>query len=154
MPPFRLVDGAQAGPTALGILVPPSRLTVIVARPRSLDLDLLLLRRGLRGELADSFHETGRSEAASLAKNLCKALEEGTGRVDVVPGRAGGFWVRAEVGPFALLACPRSPGQAYRPRQFDTEADAQQVAAALTAILCPGADAEQELYVNTQHFSR
>ena len=43
MAPFRHVEGNQAGPNALGILLPPGRRTLVVVRPRSLAWDLIPL---------------------------------------------------------------------------------------------------------------
>jgi hypothetical protein len=54
--------------------------------------------------------------------------------------------VQAEVGPFPLVACPRRPGQPYRPAAY--------AAAALARVLCPAGGAGQEVYLNTRHFGR
>lgn len=151
--PFRTVTGEKAGPDAVGILVPPGRRTVVVVRPRQLDFDLLLVRRGPEGDLLPGFHEAARGEASMLAQNLARMLD-GRGEVEVVSAEAGGFWVRAEVGAFPLLVCGRLPGQPYRPLTFSDEAAAGQAADAVRSTLCPGPDADRELYLNTENFSR
>jgi hypothetical protein len=74
--------------------------------------------------------------------------------MDVVPVPAGGYWVRAEVGAFSLVACLRAPGQPYQPLAFARAEEAQQAAAAIAAVLCPAAGVVQEAYVNTRNFSR
>jgi hypothetical protein len=157
MPAFRRVDGAAAGPRALGILVPPGGRTVVVVRPRSLDLDLVVLRKGPNGTASNVIHEAGRTEASILADGLRRALENaadrGAGQIQIVPTEHG-FWLRVQVGAFALLVCPRQPGQAYRPLHLTTEDEARQTADAVDALLSPGPDANQELYVNTEHFTR
>jgi len=148
------MPAAEAGPDAVGILVPPGRRTVVVLRPRALDFDLLLVRRSDDGAPLASFHEAGRAEAEMLATNLGKAFSAGgSDRTDVVP-TTGGSWVQVEIGAFALVVCPRTPGQAYRPLLFSSSDDARQVATALAAALSPGADANRDLYFNTQHFAR
>jgi hypothetical protein len=151
--PFRTVSGEEAGPDAVGILVPPSPRTVVVVRPRRLDFDLLLVRRGPDGDLLPGFHEAGRGEASMLAQNLGKALG-GKSSVEVVSTDGGGFWVRAEVGAFPLIVCGRVPGQPYRPLAFPDEAAASQAADAVRYVLCPGPDTESQLYFNTQNFAR
>ena len=58
---FRRVDDERAGSAALGILVPPSRRTFVILRPRSLEWDLPLIR-------ADgAFHDMSREEASVVA---------------------------------------------------------------------------------------
>jgi hypothetical protein len=156
MPPFRRVEGDRAGPDALGILVPPGRRTVVVVRPRALAWDLVPVRSG--GQSA-SFLEVGRDEAARVAQELQRGLEDraggGSGRVEAVAISAGeGYQVRAEVGAFALIACLRVPGRPYKPLEFARAQEAQAAATRLAEVLCPAADADQELYVNNRNFSR
>jgi len=155
MPAFRRVDGSAAGPAALGILVPPGGRTVVVVRPRSLDFDLVVLRKGTNGTATNMIHEAGRTEAAILADGLRRALEtaaeSGAGQIQIVPMEHG-FSVRVQVGTFTLLVCPRQPGQAYRPLRLPTEDEARQTADAVDALLSPRPDANRELYVNTEHF--
>jgi hypothetical protein len=155
---FRRVDGAEAGPDALGILVPPGRRTLVILRPRALDYDLLPLAAG--GENgAPGFAEIDHKEAPGMSQRLYRALEAvaaaGTGRVEAVPATgAAGWWVRVQAGPFTLLACRRVPGEAYQPAVLRTGTEAGSLAARLAAILFPAADGNQELYFNTRQFSR
>ncbi len=150
--PFREVHGEDAGPSAVGILVPPGRRTVVVVRPRSLDVDLLLVRRGDDGAPLAGFHETGCGEALMLARNLSRAF--GSVSITVQPANDGGCHILAEVGAFVLIVCGRVPGQAYRPLLFPTDADAQPTADAVRAVLCPAPGTERQVYLNTQHFAR
>jgi hypothetical protein len=64
MSPLRRVFGERSGPTALGILVPPGRRTVLILRPRALAWDLLLTHPGP----AAPFRELGRDEAEAAAE--------------------------------------------------------------------------------------
>ena len=73
MSPFRRVEGSQAGPSALGILLPPGRRTVVVVRPRGLDWDLLPLNPNENG--GPRFWEAARIEAQDVAQRLYRALE-------------------------------------------------------------------------------
>src|SRR5690242_12997246 len=104
---LRRVADDQAGPAALGILIPPGRRTFLILRPRSLCWDLLLVR----APGATSFREMGREEANAAAHSLVRALEEwslgsGGGTVEPVSAPDGrGFLVRAGVEEFHLLAC-------------------------------------------------
>jgi hypothetical protein len=153
MAAFRRVEDAQAGSTALGILIPPSRRTFLILRPRSLAFDLVFLRH----PDATDFRELSHDEAAAAAHQLYRALEQwasgGEGGIEIVANENnGGGWLRVQVGPFFLVACTRAPGQPYRPAVF-ADADAgRQAVTKLTAILCPKPAAEQELYFNTRHF--
>src|SRR5438309_393958 len=96
---FRRVEADQAGPAALGILVPPSKRTFVILRPRSLAWDLVLLRPG--EELA--FRDLAHDEASAAAQALYRLLREwacgGAGGLDAAPHPGGeGFVVRAAVG--------------------------------------------------------
>jgi hypothetical protein len=146
---FRRVEDAQAGPTALGILVPPSRRTFLILRPRSLAFDLVLLRQ------ADDtlFRELSHDEASAAAHHLSRALNErAAGGIEIVPNAEDGSWLRVQVGSLFLIACRRAPGKPYEPLFFADADAAQDAAARLSAILCPPAGTEQELYFNTRHF--
>ena len=151
--PFRTVPGEDAGSAAVGILVPPGRRTLVVVRPRSLDVDLLLVRRGDDGDLLAGFHEVARGEASMLAQNLARVLD-GRGQVEVVPADGGGFWVRIEIGAFPLIVCGRTPGKPYRPLVYADEHAARQAADTVSAVFCPGPNEEREVYLNTENFSR
>lgn len=153
MPSFRRVEGQEAGPTALGILVPPGRRTLVIVRPRALEWDLLPLDP-LRLSDGSPFWEVGSAQAADLARRVAEALEGGA-RVEAIAAASGdGYEVRAGLGTFVLVACRREPGKPYRPHLFATAAEAVQAAEALTAFVCPADGVEQEIYFNARHFAR
>ena len=154
--PFREVAGEQAGPAALGILVPPGRRTLVVVRPRALNWDLLPLDpQAAEGE-GPRFWEVGRAFAPRLAQELAGALQANHGsRIEPVAAPDGnGYQIRAGIGRFVLIVCARIPGQAYQPLLFATVADACTAAEQIEAFLAPATHADQELYLNTSHFSR
>ena len=157
MSSFRHVEGAQAGPTALGILVPPGRRTMVLLRPRALAFDLVPLRTPLANGVGPRFQEVGRQEAEALVRRLDQILNDGTDNIRVepclAPGQAG-YQIQAQVGPVTFLACQRTPGQAYQPVIFATVADTEKASVDLRAVLCPPAGASQELYLNTRNFGR
>jgi hypothetical protein len=151
MCPLRRVDDAQAGPTALGILVPPGRRTFLILRPRALTWDLVLLRM----PEGPAFRDMNPEEAQVVSSALWRALERGGGRLEEVGLPEGtGWWLRAHIGSYALLVCARLPGQAYEPLVFPDPPTARAAAEQLALILCPPPDIEQECYLNTRHFSR
>jgi hypothetical protein len=159
MSSLRRVSDDRAGPSALGILVPPGRHTFVILRPRALDLDLLLVKRDAAGNPSLEFRPVTQAEAASLAQALYGALQAwaagGSGRVEVVPaGACGAAYLRAQVGVFPLVACRRTPGKPYQPAAFAEAGEAEAAAAALRATLCPPAGGEQEVYLNTRNFAR
>jgi hypothetical protein len=151
MSAFRRVEDERAGPEAVGILVPPSRRTFLIVRPRSLPWDLLVVN-----EPAGTFREMSREEASGQALALFRALQAwaagGPGNFDVSPGSAG-FRLLVKVGLFALVVCDRMPGRPYQPEEFVDQDGAECAGRELAAVLCPGPDAEQEVYFNTRHFS-
>jgi hypothetical protein len=159
VPAFCRVDARQAGPGALGILVPPGQRTVVILRPRSLPLDLLPLAPGLEQVQPAVFCVFNRDEAAGVARGVHEALERGAGRlpnpIEVVfspPGQRYG--VCARIGGYLWIACRRVAGAAYEPVFYPTVEEAGALAARLTPFLWPPADAEQEFYFNTQAFAR
>jgi hypothetical protein len=145
---FRRVEGEQAGPRALGILVPPGRRTFVILRPRALSCDLVLLREAAGTAFCDLTHD----EASAAAQALWRALRDGAVTVEIRPDAAG-CSVVASIGTFALLACPREPGQPYRPLAA-AEPEARRLGDALTAVLVPPEEGEQELYFNVRFFER
>jgi hypothetical protein len=149
---FRRVEGEQAGPDALGILVPPARRTFVILRPRGLPWDLLLAR----GSDDLGFRELAHDEASAAAQALYRALRDwaagAQGSIDVL-ATADGCRLLARIGPFVLLACLRRPGQPYA-ALVCAEADARAAGERLRAVLCPPAGCEQELYFNTRFFER
>lgn len=154
MCPLRRVEDHRAGPSALGILVPPGRRTFLIVRPRSLSWDLLLSRP----EAMSTFQDFGHAEAGRLAHELFQALcqwsEGASGHVEEIAcPDGGGFWVRVRVGAFALMVCARRPGQPYQPLAFADAETALSAAEQLRRILRPAANVEQEVYLNTLHFA-
>ncbi len=67
MCPFRRVEGEQAGPSALGVLVPPSHRTVLILRPRTLTWDLVLAQAG------GGIREMNRVDAEQTAHQIVAA---------------------------------------------------------------------------------
>src|SRR5207244_5613425 len=107
---FQQVNPSQAGPTALGILLPPGRRTLVLLRPRSVAWDLVPLRPDETEPFETPFWEVERDEGARLAAELHGGLEEwaqgGLGRVEPMPAPGGrGCQVRAGIGRLVLLAC-------------------------------------------------
>jgi hypothetical protein len=153
MCPLRRVEAHRASPSALGILTPPGRRTFLILRPRSLSWDLLLLRP----DSTHAFREMPRQEAQHLADELLQALrqwsEGASGHVEEIACPDGGYWLRVRVGPFALLLCGRQPGQPYQPLAFPDAETAFSAAGQLRGILRPPPHIEQEVYLNTTHFS-
>jgi hypothetical protein len=153
MCPLRLVADDRAGPTAVGILVPPARRTCLIVRPRSLPFDLLVLSEA-RGT---AFRGFDREQAGRAAEALFDALTGwAAGNPGCVEENASGasFEVRVHVGPFHLLVCDRQPGQPYAPLLFADAAAARAAAGHIATLLCPPAGVEQEFYLNSHHFQR
>ncbi len=156
---FRQVNPAQAGPTALGILLPPGRKTLVLLRPRSLEWDLVPLRPDEMEPGEPPFWEVEREGGTHLASELHGALEEwsrgGLGRVEPMPAPGGkGYQVRAGVGRFVLVACHRIPGAPYKPAIFASVSQALNAAERVAAVLCPSAGSDQEIYFNTDNFQK
>jgi hypothetical protein len=152
MAAFRRVEASQAGPTALGILIPPSRRTFLILRPRSLSFDLICLQR----PDATHFRELAHDEATAAAHQLYAGLRERAAdgvkiQIDALPADDG-LWLRVQVGPMYLIACARQPGKPYAPLLFADAAEAEEAESQLAALLCPTAGREQEVYFNTRHF--
>ncbi len=153
MCPLRRVEGHRAGPSALGILVPPGRRTFLIVRPRSLPWDLLLLRP----HSATAFHELYPEQAGRIAEALCDELgswpKNAANEVEeVVCADGRGFWLRVRAGPFLLLVCGRQPGQPYQPWVFPDVESARGAAEQLRGILRPLEEIDQEVYLNNRHF--
>jgi hypothetical protein len=131
---------------------------VVIVRPRALAWDLLPLRAVGNGGSDTLFQECTPAEAADIVRELRGLLEEkGNGgflRVEPIASPDGeGYQVRAALGSQSWIACLRVPGQPYQPMLFAALDDALRAAESLTAVLCPAADADQELYFNTRDFS-
>jgi hypothetical protein len=151
---FRRVEGEQAGPSALGILIPPSRRTFVILRPRSLPWDLLLCR----GADDLSFRELAHDEASAAAVSLFLALREwaagGPGQIEGIVASDRTRWhLRALIGPFPLVVCPRLPGQPYAALSLDDH-ELLQAGRAVMEVLHPDEGTEQEVYFNTRYFER
>jgi hypothetical protein len=158
MCPLRRVEDSQAGPQALGILVPPGRRTIVIVRPRALIWDLVLMRAD-NAATGLPFEDLSQKEAAATAENLFGALENwysgGPGGMQTACWPNGeSHWVKAELGSFTLAACLRIPGQPYRPMQFKKMEEAGEAADALATVLFPAINCDQEVYFNTRHFAR
>lgn len=158
MAALRRVFGNQAGPTAIGILVPPGPRTVVLVRPRSLPWDLLPIEPS-DNDSAIRFRDFAREQAEAVAEALGRALDEWSadagGCVESMsaPGSPG-HCVRVEMGQFRLIACPRLPGQSYRPMVWATAEDALDAADAVRLVFCPPPGTRQEVYFNSRHFTR
>jgi hypothetical protein len=155
MSAFRCVEARDAGPAALGVLAPPGRRTYLILRPRRLPWDLVLLQPAH----PSAFQEMDREEAATAAASVVRALEAwaagGPGGVETTEAPQGsGVWVRVQAGPFALLLCPRAPGQPYQALRFADGDAARAAAEELRPVLRPPPEVQQELYINTRHFVR
>ncbi len=154
MCPLRRVTDSEAGPAAVGLLLPPGRLTFLIIRPRSLGCDLLLVQSGQDC----TFRPLRRDEATLVAQKVYRALErwidQGDGQAAVLE-RPGGleFWLQVRLGSFFFLVCPRRPGQPYQPQAYTDPVSAQTAAQELARALCPPAGLEQEIYFNLHHFT-
>ena len=113
MPPFRRVEDRHAGPTALGILVPPGVRTLVILRPRALEWDLLPVRQ--TGDGLPIFCDFDRDEAAGIARRVQRDLEQSAGSVNnpvqTLAHPDGGFLLVVRAGELEWVACRRVPGQ-------------------------------------------
>ena len=157
MAAFRRVEPQQAGPKALGILVPPGLRTLVILRPRSLDCDLLPARWDGDAARPPRFCTFERDQAAQVARQLQQSLAEAAARrVNPVEtlgdARAREFqiWVRAAA--LFWIVCRRAIGRTYEPQLFTSREQALRVAETLATVVWPDDDAEQEYYFNTQKF--
>jgi hypothetical protein len=155
---FFRVDVKQAGPNALGILVPQQTKTLVIVRPRALAWDLLPARWNGDSTNAPRFCWFTRDEATGAARRILRTLETAV-TLGANPVQTFGnaeeerlqIWLRTE--EFVWIVCRRSPGEEYRPMIFPTREDAEREAEKIAAIVWPTADARQEYYFNTQNFS-
>ena len=138
---FMRVEAEQAGPTALGILIPPARRTFVILRPRSMAFDLLLCRA------ADdpTFHALTHDEASAAAQSLYRGLRDGLAWVEARE------YLRAHVCSLSFVACARIAGEPYTPLVLDP-AEAESLAERLAGLLRP--EGEQQVYFNTRFFER
>ena len=138
---FHRIEADQAGPTALGILIPPARRTFVILRPRAMTFDLLLCRGGDD----PTFNALTHDEASAAAQSLYRGLRDGLARVEAHDH------LRVYVGPLSFVACSRVEGQPYAPLALDP-AEAEAIGDRLRSFLCPAG--EQEVYFNTRFFER
>jgi len=132
---------------------------VVILRPRGLGWDLLALRPGGGAGPHAAFCDFERDEAAGVARQVLEALAQGAGAgvnpVETVAGPAhNNYRLCMRAVGLLWLACPRQPGQPYRPAEFATLEEARDAATRLARFVCPAPDADQEFYFNTQNFSR
>ncbi|MCI0377196.1 MAG: hypothetical protein L0215_06310 [Gemmataceae bacterium] len=158
MPAFRRVEPRQAGPSALGILVPQGIHTFLVLRARALPWDLLAAQWNGRADSAPAFCQFFRDEAATIARRLPQAFEAAAScaqspvlTVSDSAGTAFQIWLRAL--DYVFIACRRTPGENYEPIVFSSKEDAEAAGNRVEQYFWPGADANQEYYFNTQYFA-
>jgi len=149
MCPLRRVEDRVAGPSALGLLLPPGRQTFLILRPRSLSCDLLLLQT----PGSSAILRLDALAAPGIAQKVYRVLEQGRFLGAIVHPEGQGFRLQVQIGPFALVACSRRPGQPYQPWIFPDSESAQAIGQGLSVILCPPPDVEQEIYFNVRHFT-
>jgi hypothetical protein len=151
---FIRVDIQRAGANALGILIPPGAKTLVIVRPRALNWDLLPACWDGDSNHAPVFALFTRDEAVSAAKRFIQALELANNLVQTfgdAQSQRLQVWLRTQ--EFVWIVCRRTPGQAYQPMILTTLEETQREAEKLAAIVCPGSEAPQEYYINTQNFS-
>lgn len=154
--PFRRVEPQHAGANALGILVPPGEKTLVIMRPRGLSWDLLPARWDGAADRPPLFCSFGRDEAAGVARKLMSDLEAQLGRFSPVQTVSDAaetrFQVWVQTAAFVWIVCARTPGKAYAPLVFNTQAEAAVAGNAIERVVWPASDVEQEYYFNTQRF--
>jgi len=156
MPFFCRVDARSAGPTALGILIPPGASTFVILRPRGLEWDLLPARWTGEVGCAPAFCQFTREEAARVAQRIPRALEEaalaGESPVQTF-GNGAPFQVWVRNRDLVWVLCKRQSGRPYEPAFFTTLEEANRIGQRLEPYLHPVADASQQYYFNTQSFT-
>lgn len=151
---FVRVDADRAGPTALGVLIPPGKQTLIVVRPKPLPWDLLAARWDGDATRAPVFCQFTREEAPGVARNLVQFLRDAVTK-GTDPLQSFGkphccqIWLRTP--EYVWIVCNRTPGEGYRPVSFASLEDAHAAGEKLAQYLWPRQS--QEVYFNTQLFS-
>jgi hypothetical protein len=155
---FHRVEPQHAGPSALGILVPPGTKTLVIVRPRALEWDLLPARWDGDGSHPPEFCLFTRDEAANVARRVVKSLEaaveRGVSPLESFGDMQGGrlqIWLRTD--ELVWIVCKRVQGQTYLPLTFATPEEATHIADQLAPYVWPAAEGKQEYYFNTQKFS-
>ncbi len=154
MPVFERVDHNQAGPNALGILIPPGQRTILILRPKSLSYDFLAIKADDVNAEMPTFCNFDRDEAAELARNLKGTLEAASEDLVTVHDNPWGDGYVAWVSCAELLwiPCHRRPGKPYQGALFPSEAEAEEVATVMRKCFCPPEGETGQVYFNTQHF--
>ncbi|MGF1579268.1 MAG: hypothetical protein ACFCD0_07875 [Gemmataceae bacterium] len=154
MPVFQRVDHKQAGPYALGILIPPGQRTILIIRPKSLQYDFLAIKPADVNADVPTFCNFDRDEAAELARKVKTSLEAASEDVVTVHDNPWGDGYVAWVSCAELLwiPCHRRPGQAYQGALFLSEDEAKEVSMIMRRCFCPSDDEIGQIYFNTQHF--
>jgi len=150
---FVRVDPERAGPSALGILIPPGRRTLIALRPKTLSWDLLPALWDADPSHAPVFCQFTREEAPAIARKLVQTLEDAVAN-GVNPLETFGhaarpqLWLRTP--HHVWIVCRRIQGEGYRPVVFDSMDEACAAAEGIAAFVWP--KSRQEVYFNTQRF--
>jgi hypothetical protein len=101
-----------------------------------------------------TFAQLAHDEASAAAQGLYRALRGwsagGPGTIDAIRTSEGNR-LRLAVGGFALVVCPRIPGQPYSPIVC-SDGEAVEATCQLRTALCP--QGEQEVYFNMRFFER
>lgn len=154
--PFQRVEARRAGPGALGILVPPGRITLVILRPRGLPWDLLPVRWDGDPECPPSFCQFSRDEAAGVARGLFRLLEKGAapGQESLQTlGKGDSYLVWWRTDEYDWIVCRRVPGETYRPLLLSTREEAVEVGRRVEPVLRPAPEETREVYFNTQLFA-
>lgn len=155
MSPLQRTAAHLAGPRALGILIPPGSQTVLILRPRSLPWDLVLLKSCGSTTFRTLNQSEGHQVAEALYEALVKWSDGSNGHIGAIPLSEGeGLQIWMDVEDFSLIVCARNPGQPYQPLILTDSQQAEEAIGQLQAVLCPGANQKQEIYLNTRHFSQ
>jgi hypothetical protein len=155
---FLRVDPKHAGANALGILVPQGSQTLVIARPRPLEWDLLPARWDGESGHPPQFCIFSRDEAANVARRLVKALEAAVqSRINPLESfgdlQGGRVQISLRAGEFVWILCKRFQGRAYQPILVPSPDEATCIAEQIAPYVWPAADRTQEYYFNTQNFS-
>lgn len=155
---FRRVDAKVAGPTAIGVLVPHGKKTLVVIRMRAMPWDLLPAQWDGDAAVAPRFCSFSRDDAAATARrfitDLQAAAASGDNPVQTFGNAAIGklqIWVRTA--NLVWIACERTVGKAYEPATFASHEDAVKAATKIGRCVFPPDGEVQEYYFNTQSFA-
>ena len=162
MCPLRRVEDREAGPAALGVLLPPGRQTFLILRPRPPLRSASAAHPGV-----PAFCQLEAIAAPGMAQKVYRALEQrrGRGAYFLSPSAAGGR-------QRGCCRMPRTQGSGCRSRSglmpwwYAAGRPGSRISRSslriqrrhrpwsrLAGILCPPADFEQEVYFNDRHFT-